>query len=502
MSAGATAASLLDAAPAAATAVRRPEGDLLYGELRELVGAAAQALAATGTGHGDRVLIRCGEDFGRLVAILASHSVGAVAAALNPATTGAELEFLASHSDPQALVADEHLAGLDLAPEVAILINEAGVLRARRDRDGASEPRAPQPGDAASLLYTSGSSARPRGALLSHAAHVAMGADLAVLLGVGRDDRFLALSPFFHVGGWSTAVMPALAAGASLVLPGPFSAGRFWADAERWRPSVWTTGLAFLEMVAARGGAAPAHPPFRHVISNLRPDTWKLAREVLGLPIGTYYGLTENDGRGTFALAVDDYEPGFVGRVYTERDGLRLTKDGTEVAPGEVGEIEFRGPSTMSEYFRDPEATAKTLSDGWVKTGDLGRLGEDGDLYFSGRLKNMIKRSGENVSAEEVELFLLAHPEVEDVAVTAVADRVREEEIKAIVVRAAGSEASAEALHAFCREGMASFKVPRYFQFVAELPHTISGKPDIAAVRRNFASPEGSWDSLTQEQPS
>lgn len=501
MSVEATTAGLLNAAPAAATAVRRPDGDLSYGELRELVGAGAEVLAAGKIGGGDRVLIRAGEEFSRLVAILAAQSVGAAAVPINPATTGPELEFLVSHSDPQAAILDEELAGLELAPGAGILIVEGGSLSSRRDRDGESTPRAPRQGDAASLLFTSGSSARPRGVVLSHAAHVAMGADLAALLGAGGADRFLALSPLFHVGGWSTAVMPALAVGASLVLPGPFSASRFWEDAERWRPTVWTTGLAFVEMVAARGGPPPERPPFRHVISNLRPDTWRLARERLRLPIGTYYGLTENDGRGTFALAVDEYEPGFVGRVYSDRDGLRLTREGEEVGPGEVGEVEFRGPSTMTEYFRDPEATAKTLSaDGWVKTGDLGRIGPDGNLYFTGRLKNMIKRSGENVSAEEVELFLRAHPDVEDVAVTAVADRVREEEIKAIVIAAAGSEISAEALHAHCRQGMASFKVPRYFQFVEELPHTISGKPDIAAVRRAFASPAESWDSLEQEE--
>jgi crotonobetaine/carnitine-CoA ligase len=500
MSAGATTTSLLAAVPATATALRRPEGDVSYGELRERVDAAATALAATGTGWGDRVTIRCDDDFSRLLATLAVQSVGAVAAPLNPATTGSELEFLLSHSDPQAAIADEGLADeLDLAPEVAILVNQAGALSARRERGGKSEPQPPAPGDAASLLYTSGSSARPRGVVLSHAAHVSMGADLAGLLGVGPEDRFLALSPFFHVGGWSTAVMPALATGASLVLPGAFSASRFWADAERWQPSVWTTGLAFIEMVAARGGPPPERPPFRHVISNLRPDTWQLARETLGLPIGTYYGLTENNGRGTFALSVTEYEPGFVGKVYGERDGLRLTKDGGEVAPGEVGEVEFRGPSTMTRYFRDPEATAKTLSDdGWVRTGDLGRLGSDGNLYFTGRLKNMIKRSGENVSAEEVELFLLAHPDVADVSVTAVADRVREEEIKAIVVTAGDGEVSAESLHAYCSEGMAAFKVPRYIQFVDELPHTISGKPDIAAVRRTFATPAESWDSLAR----
>src|ERR1700716_3983749 len=225
-----------------------------------------------------------------------------------------------------------------------------------------------------------------------------MGTDLGRLLGAGPAERALALSPVLPVGGWSTAVMPALAAGASLVLPGAFSASRFWSDFERWRPTLWTTGLAFLEMVAARGGEPPVESSFRHVISNLRPDTWQLARETLQLPIGTYYGLTENNGRGTFARSLPEYGAGLVGKVYGPEDAVRVTADGEALPAGEIGEVEFRGPCMMSGYFRDKEATAAALRPGgWLGTGDLGRLEDDGTLWFTGRIKNMIKRSGENV---------------------------------------------------------------------------------------------------------
>jgi acyl-CoA synthetase (AMP-forming)/AMP-acid ligase II len=495
----ATVPSLLRAAPDAAVALRLPDGDLTYAALRERVDAAAAALADGGVGAESRVVVRAGDDLSRLVTQLAIHSLGAIAAPVNPQTTGAELDFLVDHSDPAAVIADEGLeAELPLEEGVGIWTNlGAGELRERRRRATTTAPRDPSPDDVASLLYTSGSSSRPRGVLLSHRSHAAMGTDLGRLLGAGAGDSFLALSPFFHVGGWSTAVMPALAAGASLVLPGAFSASRFWSDVERWQPTLWTTGLAFLEMVAARGGEPPAELPFRHVISNLRPDTWELARETLGLPIGTYYGLTENNGRGTFIRDAAEYGAGLVGRVYGPEDGLRVTADGEALPAGEVGEVEFRGPCVMNGYFRDEEATAATLRPGgWLATGDLGRLDDDGTLWFTGRIKNMIKRSGENVAAEEVEFHLLAHPDVVDVSVTAVPDRVREEEVKAIVVLAEGADPSPARLHRYCAEGMASFKVPRYIQFVAELPHTISGKPDIATVRSRFGSAADSWDSL------
>jgi acyl-CoA synthetase (AMP-forming)/AMP-acid ligase II len=495
----ATVPSLLQAPPATATAVRLPAGDVAYAELRDRVEAASSALASGGVGAESRVLIREEDDLSRLITQLAVQSLGAVATPVNPLTSGAELAFLVTQSDPAAVVADEGLdAELELSEGIGVWINAgAGELREYRRCSVATAPRDPSPGDIASLLYTSGSSSRPRGVLLSHASHAAMGIDLARLLGIGPEDRFLALSPFFHVGGWSTAVMPALAAGASLVLPGAFSASRFWGDVERWRPTLWTTGLAFLEMVAARGGEPPRELSFRHVISNLRPDTWQLARETLRLPIGTYYGLTENNGRGTFARSLPEYGAGLVGKVYGPEDGVRVTADGEALPAGEIGEVEFRGPCVMRGYFRDEEATAAALRPGgWLGTGDLGRLDDDGTLWFTGRIKNMIKRSGENVAAEEVEFHLLTHPGVLDVAVTAVPDRVREEEVKAIVVPVEGAELSASGLHEYCSQGMASFKVPRYFQFVTELPHTISGKPDVASVRQKFASAADSWDSL------
>ena len=478
-------------------ALRLPAGEVSYGKLRAQVSDAAHQLVSGGIGHGDRVLVRVGDDVSRLFAALAIQQIGAVAVAVNPLTIGVELEHVVARARPAAAVCDEALAGdLPSGPETGMWINDGGRLNRRLPSASEATPRAPQPGDAASIMFTSGSSARPRGAVLSHRAHAAMGRDLAAVMNLTSEDSFLLLSPLFHVGGWSTTVLPALASGCSLVIPGPFSATRFWDDVERWRPTIWTTGLAFIEMVAARGGEPPRQIPFRCVLSNLRQDTWELGRHRLGLPLGTYYGLTENNGRGTIDTDVTAYEPGYVGRPYTAADGVRIMRDDAPLPPGEVGEVELHSESAMSGYIGDPAATEAVLRPGpWVRTGDLGFLDDQGRLFFRGRLKNMIKRSGENVSAEEVELFLLEHPLVRDAAVVAVPDRVREEEIKALVVLEPASGLSAEALHEHCLAGLARFKVPRYLQFVDELPRTVSGKPDIGTIRRTLATPAGSWDS-------
>jgi crotonobetaine/carnitine-CoA ligase len=493
----------LDRPSADAIALRLPGSDVSWGELRGWVAGVTAELVRGGVGWSARVLLRVGDDLSRLVVSLGAQRLGAVVVPVNPATIGPELQFVASHSDPACVVADDGLLeDLRLEEEVGLFVNDAGRLRGIRRCGATFDQRAPGLEDPASILFTSGSSARPRAAVLSHHAHLTMGRDLALVLGVDERDSFLQLSPLFHVGGWATTVLPALATGCSMVMPGGFSASRFWADVERWQPTLWTTGLAFIEMVASRGGDPPAQVPFRHVLSNLRPDTWRVGRRQLRLPLGTYYGLTENDGRGTIALDIDDYEPGFVGHPYTHQDGVRIVRDGEELEVGEVGEIELQSESAMSGYFRDEEATARVLKPGpWIATGDLGHLDETGRLFFRGRDKNMIKRSGENVAAEEIELFLLEHPEVADVAAIAVPDRIREEEIKVLVVRTPGSSLAPEELHRFCAAQMAAFKVPRYVQFLDELPRTVSGKTDIGAIRRSLATPEGAWDQERSSAP-
>lgn len=488
---------LLEVGADDAVAVYRPDGEITWAELRRIVAAAEDCLREAGVGLGSRVLCRVGDDFSRLIAGFAVLRLGGIHFAVNPATIGKELRHIVTRSEPVAVISDDDLAEAPAeftdAPRIR---NSGGRLEALGRCREASVPGRAAGEDPAMLIFTSGTSALPKLAVTPHRALVAMGRDLNRLLSVSEEDRFLALSPFFHVAGWCCSAMPAAAAGASLVMPGPFSASRFWRDVERWQPTIWNSGLAFIEMVAARGGPPPAKLPFRHVVSNLRPDTWRLGREQLGLPLGTYYGLTENCGRGTISLDITDYRAGFVGRVYGDEDAVRIADEqGRPCPPGQEGEIQLRGPGLMLGYFRDPEATAAAFQDGWLRTGDRGLIDEQGDLYYRGRFKNMIKRSGENIYAEEIELLLLEHEDVRDAIVIAVPDRVREEEVKAIVVPTEGVRLDPVDLHRWCAERVAAFKVPRYIELADSLPRTPSGKPDLGLIKRTRATPDGSWDA-------
>jgi acyl-CoA synthetase (AMP-forming)/AMP-acid ligase II len=478
-------------------AVRTPRQDLRWAELSQVVKAAAASLSAGGVGANSRVLVRVDRPLDLLVALLGCMEIGAVPAPINPKLVADELAYVALRSEPSAALTSEGLeVDLPILEGLGLWVISDSVVYRRRRCANEKAPVPPRPSDAASILFTSGSTANPKGVVLRHGSYYAMGTDLAALLRLRpRQDAVLLHHPLFHVAGQACSLLPSIAGQCPLIVPDRFSASNFWDEVERWTPTVWMTGLAFLEMVSRRGGVPPLNHSFRHVVSNLRLDTWEVATQGLHLPIGTYLGQTENCGRGSIALEMQLYEPGYVGGAYAPNDGIRIIAGDGPAPTGRVGEIEFRGPGVMAGYFGDEAASREALrEDGWLRTGDLGWLDENGSLFFSGRIKNVIKRAGENIAAEEVELLLLRHPEVVDVAVLGVSDPVREEEVKAVVVLRTGAILDPMELVRYSRSHLTEYKIPRYVEFAQELPHTPSGKTDIAAIRRMYSSIETSWD--------
>jgi acyl-CoA synthetase (AMP-forming)/AMP-acid ligase II len=452
------------------------------------------------------VLVRVEQPLDLLVSLLSCMEIGAVPVPVNPTLVSNELEYIALLSRPDAAMTGEGLeVDVPTLDGMGLWVTSNSVVHRRRRCAIEKAPRPPRPTDAAAILFTSGSTAKPKGVVLRHESYYAMGTDLSALLGIEPNrDAVLLHHPLFHVAGQACSALPAIAGRCPLIMPDRFSAGKFWDEAERWSPTIWMTGLAFLEMVSRRGGSPPATHSFRHVVSNLRPDTWALATGRLNLPMGTYFGQTENCGRGSLALEMQTYESGYVGGLYGPRDGMRIVAGEGLASAGEVGEIEFRGPGVMTGYYGDEAASHDILrAEGWLRTGDLGWLDDKGSLFFSGRIKNLIKRAGENIAAEEVELVLLRHPAVIDVAVLGIQDPVREEEVKVVLVLKSGMDVDLADLVSHCAAQLADYKVPRYVDIAQELPRTPSGKTDIAAVRRMYSSVETSWDreSLANATP-
>jgi acyl-CoA synthetase (AMP-forming)/AMP-acid ligase II len=351
------------------------------------------------------------------------------------------------------------------------------------------------PDDVSDLLFTSGTEGVPKGVLMTHERTLGVGTDWVDMGRVEPGDRYLMVNPYFHMWGYKGGILACVAGGATM-LPEPVL------DVGRLLERVAAERVTVLPGPPTMYVSILAHPDrSRYDLSSLRVAVTgaadipvELIRRILDeLPFShvvSGYGLTEGgtaastspgDDPETIATTVGQARPGFEIRI--------LDRDGAEVAPGEVGEIVLRGPSTMLGYLDDPTSTAAVLSpDGWLRTGDLGTLDERGYLRITGRAKDMFIVGGFNAYPAEIESMLMEHPDVELAAVVGVPDPRLGEVGKAFVVTRA-PDFTADGLIAWCRERMANYKVPRSVEVVDALPLTASGKVQKAALRQRALPP-------------
>jgi long-chain acyl-CoA synthetase len=426
-------------------------GAVSYAELETLSAAAAAGLRARGVSAGDRVALMLpnGTDF--VAAFFAVLRLGAVAVPLNVLLAPPEVEARLAVAGAALLVTEAPAAG------------------------GAVEPVARALDDPAVILFTSGTSGAPKGAVLTHGSLAAAAANAADALALTPDDVVLGAAPFSHVLGLSTGIVATLSRGAAIAVERRF-------DAERTLARMVETGTTILLGVptmcvalcdAAR--AAPSLPPVRIAHVGGAPVPVEVGRSfetTFGAALYEGYGLTEMSGIATTYVHGQRRKPGSV--------GMPLGSTEIEIAaPDErgVGEVRFRGPSVVAGYWENAEATAEAISaDGWLATGDLGYLDDEGYLFLVDRKKELVIRAGYNVYPREVEEALYAHPDVLEAAVVGVPDDRLGEEVAAVVVRRSGSALSAEELQAWARERVAAYKIPRIVRFVDELPKTPTGK--------------------------
>jgi fatty-acyl-CoA synthase len=327
------------------------------------------------------------------------------------------------------------------------------------------------------IMYTSGTTGRPKGAVLTHGNMT--WACLNQILGfdIALDERTLALGPLFHIGGLNGTVNPTLLRGGCVVVVRSFDPAHtlaviasqrvnsFFAvptmlDAMAHDPTFTTRDLSCLRTVAAAGAPLP--------LPTLR--AW-LER---GVTVQQAYGMTEAAPSGTVLESADAVRhAGSAGRAQFFTDVRVRRPDGSETAPGEVGEVVLSGPNIMAGYWNDPEQTAEVLRDGWYHSGDAGAVDEDGYLYIRDRYKDLIISGGENVYPAEVESALLELPGIVEAAVVGVPDEKWGEVGLAFLV---GAERPAEQIRLSLRQHLAGFKIPRYVRFVDALPKTATGK--------------------------
>jgi acyl-CoA synthetase (AMP-forming)/AMP-acid ligase II len=357
------------------------------------------------------------------------------------------------------------------------------------------------PDTTALMSYTSGTTGRPKGAEVTHLAfdRFFMMSSVEPSESWTADDVLCMVMPNFHLAG-SWVSLPALYHGATVAVLPSFDPVTFVEALERYQPTVTCLVPTAIELLVRHPEAASADfSSLRRLLyagSSIRPDTVRAALRILGCELVQFYGTTE-----TYIISLlrpDQHDPGdpelltSCGRPYPFVDVRIAGPDGTEAAAGEVGEVLVRTPTMFARYWHSEEATARTVTDGWYRTGDLGRRDPQGNIYLVDRVKDMIVTGGENVYSVEVEAALSAHPAVRAVAVIGVPSPLWGEAVTAYVVPAEGRAPRPADLIAHCRELIAGYKVPKEIHFLAELPMTASGKVRKTVLRQAAgAAPAG-----------
>lgn len=465
---------------------------LTNAELHQRVNALAAGLLDRGVRRGDVValLMQNRPEFIELV--YAVTRIGAAFLPLNVRLAPAEWEYILGHSEAVAVVADAELApqvdsvlGAGVTTKLVVGDTEGwhGYEELVGSHLGAHVPVVDVEGSALQrLMYTSGTTSRPKGVCISHANHLAKNLGMLIAFGLTHQDVTAIAGPLYHVGALDIGGLATLHAGGSLVLQHKFDALDLIGLMEQHRAtSVWLApamvnavlqeerlaqaDLRSLRLIMSGGEKMPEARLKQ--IRDVLPDVW----------FADAYGLTETVSCDTFL----PYETmharlGSVGMPLAHVQVRVGDEQGADVAPGDVGEVLLRGPKVFSGYWRDPDATEKAFVDGWFRTGDLGRLDEDGYLYIEDRKKDMIVSGGENIASPEVERVLYEHPDIVEAAVIGHADDRWGEVPHAFVVVRAGSALTPADVAEFCRARLAKFKVPAYTTIVDELPRTASGK--------------------------
>ena len=470
------AALLRDAAQGHAERPALLVGDarIAYRELGPASARWAGALRARGVLPGDRVALLLPNGVDYIAALYGALALGAVAVPLNPLLRGAEVQQRIDDSRARLLVCSpEEPAAAGVAAELV----HPGEATTAEPWEAIAERGAGEP---AVLLYTSGTTGRPKGAELTHGGLRATASFLATaVLALRADDVLLGAAPMTHIFGLAGVLNPALASGACIALVPRFDAASALALMEREGIEVFlgVPSMCIALLRAADAGAAVPKLRVAHVGgAPLAPETLHDFADRFGCAVLEGYGMTETAGGAVSHVSGGLCKPGSVGPAGPGVAIRIVTADGAEAGEGEPGEVLLRAPGLMRGYWGNPEATREALADGWFHTGDVGYLDADGYLFLIDRTKDVILRGGYTVYPREVEDVLYEHPSVSEAAVVGVADELLGEEVVALVVPRAGQACDAAAIRAFVRERVAAYKYPRPISVVDALPRTPSGK--------------------------
>ncbi|MFT4188635.1 MAG: AMP-binding protein [Aeromicrobium sp.] len=455
---------------------------LTFAEFDRRVAAVAEQLAGLGVGRGDVVAAMLPNRAELLIALCAAWRLGAAATPVNPAFTGAESGHQIGDSGAKVVITLDGTSPVDGVTGLAV----DGL--ATEPSESVAAPVEVDEDDTALLIYTSGSTGRPKGVMLTFANCEAMSSMMAQHLQLTEADHCMLILPLFHVNALMVSVFAPLRVGGRVSVTGNFSASRFFDDVERLRPTYFSAVPTIYALLASLPEEVqPDTSSLRFVVCGAAPVSKELLEKVnerYGFEVLEGYGLTE----GTCASACNPIDGvrklGTVGPALPGQQIAIADPFGAHLPAGESGEVLIKGPNVMKGYLNKPDATAETIRDGWLHTGDVGILDEDGYLRLVDRVKDMIIRGGENIYPKEIEATICEVEGVLEAAVVGRPDELFGEVPVARVVLYPTAEVTEEQLLAHCRENLLRVKVPVDLQIVDALPKNPVGKLDKPALRR------------------
>ncbi|MDE8650985.1 AMP-binding protein [Novosphingobium album (ex Liu et al. 2023)] len=460
-------------------------GDIAYGTLWSRLTRVSGLLDAQGIAPGDRVALLMKNSAAFLEIALAVSHVGAVLVPINFRLSPAEVDFILADSGARLLFCDEEFATWEPAVPLAIRVPAEARTDASRLPGGAPREAMTPRGydDLFRIMYTSGTTAHPKGVLHTYRNLHAKTADHIVELGLSRETRLLVAGPLYHVGAFDLPGIAVLGTGGTLCIQRDFDAGAALDLIERERlGGAWLAPVMGAELLAEQAAHPRDTSSIAWVIGGGERTPERRIREFASaFPRGRYidaYGLTETCGGDTMMEAGREIDKiGSVGRALSQVDIEIRDDDGNALPSGEEGEVCIRGEKVTRGYWNAPGKNAASFFGTWLRTGDVGYLDADGFLFLTDRKKDLIISGGENIASSEVERAIQEHDAVLDAAVVGMAnERWGERPVAFVVIRAGAETPGEDELRQHCRDRLAGFKVPDRVIFTDALPRSASGK--------------------------
>ncbi|MCS6806963.1 MAG: long-chain-fatty-acid--CoA ligase [Acidobacteriota bacterium] len=466
--------------------------EVSYGQLHELTNRVARGLLELGVNKGDKVCVMLTNRPEFVYLFLATPKLGAVLVPINVLLKAEEVQYIVNNSDATTMVTESKFLPLieairPVCPQLKQIVvvgddAPAGMLSFTEllaaPPDELDVPISPD--DEMGIIYTSGTTGKPKGVVLTQGNYYINSWQGAMVSGMNADERAMCILPLFHVNGQVVTILMPMQGGGSMILTEGFSPKTFFENLARYRATTFS-GVPTVYSILLNLPDADQYDlsSLRMCICGAAPmpvEVFTRFEEKFHAKIIEGYGLSEGTCASTINPVEGKRKIGSIGLPFPGQELAIVDDNGQPLPAGQVGEIIIRGRNVMKGYYKNPEATAQTIRNGWLYTGDLGYYDEEGYFYIVGRKKEMIIRGGVNIYPQEIEQVLYQHPKVKEAAVIGLPDPIWGEEVGACLILKEGETWDAADVIAYCQSRLADFKCPRRVFFVDSFPRTATGK--------------------------